>query len=127
SVRIAQEIVDRVVGRGHPDLAEEWEPHAEDRPQRAHPCADRKRVLLERLRVPLEPNGGRLHDAAHGRIRSPAPLSPPRTGARKIRTGPVSAGRRPPDKATDRRNEQVSPVRGWHSPTAAGSTRPRRP
>ena len=33
---VAQQVVDRVVGRGHPDLAEQREPHADHRPQLAH-------------------------------------------------------------------------------------------
>src|SRR5262249_25224979 len=49
-VMVAQQVVDRLVGRGHPDLAEEREPHPDDRPQFAHPRQGREWVLLERLR-----------------------------------------------------------------------------
>ena len=65
AVVVTQQVVHRVVGRRHPGVAEQGEPHADHRPQLAHPRQGRERVVLEPLRGQVKLGGGRLLGPAH--------------------------------------------------------------
>ena len=55
---VAQQVVDRLVGGGHPDPAEERHPHADDGPRLAQSRQGRERVALERLGGQVDRDGG---------------------------------------------------------------------
>ena len=77
---VAQEVIDRFVGRGHPDLAEQRESHANHRTRLAHAGQRGKWILLERVRREIDCECGRLGDGGH-RFIVEAGMSPEKPGA----------------------------------------------